>query len=205
MIRIALTGSFGSGKSTVLRFFKKNGVPVISCDAIVKKLLETKKLKEKIAQTFGQDYINEQGKINKKKLAMLVFSTVSARKKLNEIVHPYVFDKMERLLDIYKKKGKMAVIVEIPLLFETRSEKRFDAIITVFAPRRIIKERLKGKYSPEEIEMRLKSQIPINRKINKSDYVIDNSSSHYETWVQAKKIFEEIIRRHSTCQKKLRN
>lgn len=205
MICIGITGSFGSGKSTVLGVFRKNGIPVISCDSIVRRLLETKKIKKRILEVFGKDYIGEDGRVNKKKLAGLVFSSAKERKKLNEIVHPFVFEKLERLLDIYEKKDKMAVAVEIPLLFETRSEKRFDIIISVFTPRSIIKERLKGKYTPGEIEMRLKSQMPIKRKINMSDYVIDNSRSICETRKQSEKIIKEIIRRHLSWQKKSRN
>ncbi len=97
------------------------------------------------------------------------------------------------------------MVVEIPLLFETRSEKRFDSIISVFAPHSVIKERLKKRYTPEEIDMRLKSQMPAKKKIKKSDYVIDNSGSMYETRKQTEKIIEEIIRRQPSWRKKLRN
>lgn len=205
MICIGITGVFGSGKSTVSRYFKRMGIPVISCDSIVKQLLKTKKIREKILQKFGQQYISKDGQIDKKKLAKLVFFSSPERKKLNSIIHPEVFKRMETLLDIYKKKGKMAVVVEIPLLFETRSEKRFDIIITVYTPPGVIKERLKEKYSPEEIVMRLKAQMPLSKKVLLSDYVVDNSGSVSETKKQVKKIMEEIIRRHLKWQKKSKN
>ncbi|MCX7705570.1 MAG: dephospho-CoA kinase [bacterium] len=205
MICIGLTGSFGSGKSTVLRFFKKKGIPVVSCDTIVTQLLNTEKIKKKIITGFGRDYLDKAGRVDRKKLARLVFSCEKERKKLNEIIHPYVFEKLKRLLDMYRKKGKMAVVVEIPLLFETRSEKYFDIIISVFAPRRIIKERLQERYTPEEIDMRLGSQMPIRKKISMSDYVIDNSGTIDRTRNQTEKILEEIIRRHYTWRKKSGN
>ncbi|MCM8758552.1 MAG: dephospho-CoA kinase [Candidatus Omnitrophica bacterium] len=202
MIRIGLTGSFGSGKSTVLGFFKKRGIPVISCDGIVKQLLKTKKIKKRIEEVFGKEYFTQDGKVDKKKLAALIFSSAKERVKLNGIIHPYVFEKLEKRLDIYRKKGKIAVVIEIPLLFETRSQKLFDVIISVFAPRSVIKERLQKKYSPEEVDMRLKSQMPIKKKIRMSDYVIDNSGSIIETRKQFEKILEEIIRRHLSWQRK---
>ncbi|HOK79920.1 MAG TPA: dephospho-CoA kinase [bacterium] len=205
MVRIGLTGVFGSGKSTVSQIFKKMGVPVISCDTIVNRLLKTEKIKEKIAENFGREYFVEDGNIDKKKLARLVFSSSLKRKRLNEIIHPHVFEIMEKKLDTYRKRCKMAVVVEIPLLFETRSEKKFDVIITVFSPDRLIKERLGKRYSPQEVEMRLKSQMPLEKKMRLSDYVIDNSGSLSETRKQVKTILQEIMRRRSICQKKSKN
>ncbi len=205
MIRIGITGIFGSGKSTVSQILKKMGVSIISCDSIVRRLLTTKKVKEEIADKFGHYFLDKDGHIDRKKLATLIFSSKKGREKINRIIHPKVFEKLEKTLDTFRKKGKIAVAIEIPLLFETRSEKLFDVIITVYSPVSMIKERLKKKYSPEEINMRLKSQMSINRKIRLSDYVIDNSGSIFETRTQVKKILEEIMRRHSKWQKKSRN
>ncbi|MCM8763926.1 MAG: dephospho-CoA kinase [Candidatus Omnitrophica bacterium] len=196
MICIGLTGIFGSGKSTVSRIFRKMNIPVFSCDAIVDKLLKTKEVKRQIAHTFGDEYLDKNGEVDRKKLAMLVFSSSRQRKNLNEIIHPGVFERLKKKLDIYRKKGKIAVVVEIPLLFETRSEKFFDVIITVASPFSVIKERLKKKYAPEEISMRLKSQMPLAKKIRLSDYVIDNSGTILETQFQVKKIFKDIMRRN---------
>ncbi|MCM8821987.1 MAG: dephospho-CoA kinase [Candidatus Omnitrophica bacterium] len=196
MICIGLTGIFGSGKSTVSRIFKKMNIPVISCDAIVDKLLKKKEIKRQIAHTFGDEYLDKNGEIDRKKLAMLVFSFPRQRESLNEIIHPQVFKMLGEKLDMHRKKGKMAVVVEIPLLFETRSEKLFDAIITVASPLSVIKERLKEKYSPEEIDMRIKSQMPLAKKIRLSDYVIDNSGTITQMQFQVKKILQDIMRRN---------
>jgi len=205
MISIGLTGVFGSGKSTVSQIFRKMGIPVISCDVIVNRLLKSEKIKEKIAEVFGYEYFLKNGEIDKKKLAGLVFSSSLKREHLNKIIHPYVFEIMEKKLDTYRKRCKMAVVVEIPLLFETRSEKRFDIIITVFSPCQAIRERLKKRYSPQEIEMRLKSQMPLEKKMRLSDYVIDNSGSLFETRMQVKKILQEIMGRQSIWQKESKN
>ncbi|MCM8815050.1 MAG: dephospho-CoA kinase [Candidatus Omnitrophica bacterium] len=196
MICLGLTGVFGSGKSTVARIFKKMNIPVISCDDIVNKLLKTEQIKQQIACAFGDEYLNKNGGVKRKKLGTLVFSSTWHREKLNKIIHPRVFEILKEKLDIYRKKGKMAVVVEIPLLFETRSEKLFDVIVTVASPLSIIKERLKEKYSQEEIEMRLKAQMPLDEKISLSDYVINNSGTILQLQSQVKKILQEIMRRN---------
>ncbi|HOL49922.1 MAG TPA: dephospho-CoA kinase, partial [bacterium] len=85
MISIGLTGVFGSGKSTVSQIFRKMGIPVISCDVIVNRLLKSEKIKEKIAETFGYEYFLKNGEIDKKKLAGLVFSSSIKREHLNKI------------------------------------------------------------------------------------------------------------------------
>jgi len=195
MICIGLTGIFGSGKSTVCRIFKRMDIPVISCDDIVDRLLKTKKIREEIAGIFGKEYLNENNQVNRKKLANLIFSSKKERKKLNALIHPLVFERIEKKLDTYRKKGKMIVVVEIPLLFETRSEDRFDVIVTVASPYEVIRKRLRNKYTPEEIRMRMNSQMSLDKKIALSDYVIDNSKSISETTDTVKNILNDIIRR----------
>jgi len=196
MVRIGLTGIFGSGKSTVCKFFREKGIPVISCDSIVSHLLRTKRIRKKIEEEFGKDYFFEDGKLNKRKLAELIFSSADARKRLNSIIHPEVFKKLEEKLDTYKRNSKIAVVVEIPLLFETRSENLFDVIVTVSAPYKVIKKRLEKKYSHQEIEKRIKSQMPLKKKEMLSDFIIENSGSLKDTKKQINKIIEDITRRY---------
>ncbi|HON04957.1 MAG TPA: dephospho-CoA kinase [Candidatus Ratteibacteria bacterium] len=196
MVRIGLTGIFGSGKSTVCKFFREKGIPVISCDFIVSHLLRTKRIRKKIEEEFGKDYFFEDGKLNKRKLAELIFSSADARKRLNSIIHPEVFKKLEEKLDTYKRNSKIAVVVEIPLLFETRSENLFDVIVTVSAPYKVIKKRLEKKYSHQEIEKRIKSQMPLKKKEMLSDFIIENSGSLKDTKKQINKIIEDITRRY---------
>lgn len=196
MVRIGLTGIFGSGKSTVCKFFREKGIPVISCDFIVSHLLRTKRIRKKIEEEFGKDYFFEDGKLNKRKLAELIFFSADARKRLNGIIHPEVFKKLEEKLDTYKRNSKIAVVVEIPLLFETRSENLFDVIITVSAPYKVIKKRLEKKYSHQEIEKRIKSQMPLKKKEMLSDFIIENSGSLKDTKKQINKIIEDITRRY---------
>jgi len=205
MIRIGLTGVFGSGKSTVCQIFKRMGIPVISCDDIVDRLLKTKKIKQEIVRIFGKEYLDENGQVNRKKLANLIFSSEKERKKLNALIHPLVFERIEKKLDTYRKKGKMIVVVEVPLLFETRSENRFDVIITVASPYEAIRERLRNKYTSEEIRMRMNSQMPLDKKIALSDYVIDNSKSISETTDVVKNVLDDIIRRKKIWLKKSKN
>lgn len=188
-LTVAVTGILGSGKTTVSKIFKKMGVTVISCDEIVRKLLEKKEIIEKVRRIFG-DTVIKNGKINKKKVREIIFENQEYRKKLENLIHPLVFKKIKETLDRRKKQG--IIVLEIPLLFETKSEKLFDKIIVVKAPEEEIKKRLSKKYSEEEIEKIWESQLPLNYKEKKADYVIDNSGSFSMTEKQVKEIMNSL-------------
>ena len=194
MIKIGLTGIFGSGKSTVSDIFRGSGVPVISCDLIVHRLLDKRVVKNRISAVFGKSFIGSVGEVDRKKLAGLVFSDVSARKRLDGIIHPLVFREMNRQLDTFPGKDKI-VVVDIPLLFETGSEDIFDVIITVSTPPGKIRKRLADRFSGPEIEKRWKSQLPLEYKTEKSHYVVDNDKSPRHTAKQVAEILADIIRR----------
>ncbi len=184
---IAITGIFGSGKSTVAKIFKKKGFLVIFCDEIVHKLLNEKQIIEKIKKEFGEKILMKK-KIDRKKLADIIFKSNKKRKKLEKILHPLVFEKIKKYIDTNRKRSK--IIIEIPLLFETKSESLFDCIIVVTASKNIIKERLKGKFTNNEIEKRWKNQIPLSKKIKKATYVIDNSRNLKDTKKQVEKVLK---------------
>ncbi|MCL5674332.1 MAG: dephospho-CoA kinase [Candidatus Omnitrophica bacterium] len=191
MIKVGITGIFGSGKSTVSGMFKKFGINVISCDTIVSNLLKTKSVREEIKNVFGKDFLTA-GKIDRKKLASIIFSSKRQREKLNNVIHPLVFEKIKKFLDRFSAKSKI-IIIEIPLLFETNSSKDFDVTITVSACHSVIKRRLKNKFSEDEIKKRWFSQIPLKKKIKKSDFIIDNNGSLNSTEIQVKNIIEKIL------------
>jgi dephospho-CoA kinase len=204
MIRIALTGVFGSGKSTVAKILKDEGATVISCDAFVKRLLSTSAIKAEIRAAFGQAFFTRTGAVDREKLAALVFRARSARKKLEKIIHPRVFEWIQKTLDRFSGTCKM-IVVEIPLLFETKSENQFDEIITVSTSPDIIRKRLSKKFSVYEINARLRSQKPLKEKEALSNYVVDNSSSVFQTKKQVRSIVADIRRRYGLCQKKSMN
>jgi dephospho-CoA kinase len=191
MLKIGVTGIFGSGKSTVSKIFKNFDIDVISCDTIVGNLLRTNQVKKQIQNIFGKQILTSSGPIDRKKLANIIFSSKRQREKLNSIIHPLVFEKIDKAIDKLSKRSKI-IVIEIPLLFETNSSKDFDIIITVSAAHSIIKKRLENKFSEDEIKKIWLSQIPLKEKIKKSDYVIDNDGPLHLTKLQIENIIRKI-------------
>jgi len=192
--KIGLTGIFGSGKTTVASIFKKYGIDIISCDNIVAELLEKDRIKKELVKIFGNEVV-KNGKVDKKKIAEVIFTDCEKKEKLENLIHPLVFkridEEIEKNVDRIKKKG--IIVVEIPLLFETKSEKKFDYVIVVNASPDIIKSRLKGKLSEREIELIWKNQLPLKFKEKNADYVINNSGSIHQTEKYVKKLIKEIL------------
>ncbi|MDD3725586.1 MAG: dephospho-CoA kinase [Candidatus Ratteibacteria bacterium] len=189
ILRVGITGIFGSGKTTVSSMFKKAGICVVSCDDIVHRLLKKKIIIKKIKDSFGEDVVNH-GEINRRALGDKIFSNRTQRRKLEQIVHPEVFKEINRILDSKKRGG--IIVIEIPLLFETKSERLVDKIVVVKASRQIIIERLKDRFSKEEILKRWKAQIPLKEKEKKADYVINNSGDYSETFQQVKNLIKNL-------------
>ncbi|MCM8808855.1 MAG: dephospho-CoA kinase [Candidatus Omnitrophica bacterium] len=189
---IGITGILGSGKTTITKILRKWRYKVISCDEIVHKLWEKKSLLKKIKKILGKD-IEKKGKIDKKKVREIIFNDRDKKKELENLLHPMVFDEIKKeILDIKKNGG--IIFIEIPLLFETKSEKLFDKIILVDAPRKKIIERLSNKYSEKEIRNIWKNQLSLSYKKKKCDYIIDNSGLLKETEKKLKNLLTKLLK-----------
>lgn len=125
--KIAVTGGIGSGKTTVINIVRDFSYSVFSADNISAEALADDKIIKKIADTFGGDFLNKSLP-DKKKLADLIFNDFSAKKKLEKIVHPYV---MEKLNQSMKSAEGLFLFAEIPLLFETNMQNKFDRVLVV--------------------------------------------------------------------------
>ena len=173
MILVGLTGGIGSGKSTVINYFKELGITCYQADDEAKKLMNSDKgLIKKIKNSFGDSiYINS--KLDRKKLSDIVFVDKQKLELLNSIVHPYVTRHFENyckgLEDIY-------IIKEVAIIFETGTQNKFDKIILVRAPKedrvkRIIK---RDKCNRQDAINRINNQIADDDKIDQCDFIIDN-------------------------------
>jgi len=187
---VALTGCLGCGKSTVLKIFKELGVRTISADEIVHELLELREVKEEIQRLFGPDVFLKDGKVDRKRLAERVFSDQKEREKLEGLLHPLIFRRIEKE---YEKEPRRLMVAEIPLLFETNNQNRFSKVITIYAPLELAIRRLKKRgMTQQDIEARLKNQVPIETKVERSDFVIDNSRGLKETKKQVQQLLEKL-------------
>lgn len=161
---VGLTGTIGSGKTTVLNLFKKYGAFTISCDSIVSELLTTEKICDKILSRFPVASVS--GELDKKKLSEIVFNDKKNKKWLENLLHPLVVE------EIIKRTGKLKnklIVIEIPLLFETGFDKLVDVVLNVTSQEKLRYSRLKKRgLSLKEIKIREKNQISEKEKINRS-------------------------------------
>lgn len=187
MIRIALTGSIGMGKSTVAKMFEAAGVPVFDADAVVRQLQGPGgALVEKIGELFPGTV--RCGTLDRDCLAQIVLEDPAKLAALEGIVHPAVRELRQAFID--QHGGAPALIFEIPLLFETAGEKEFDKVIVVSAPAEVQRARVLGRHGMTEAKLQsiLKRQIPDEEKRRRADFVIDTAGDLSTTETQVRDI-----------------
>jgi len=189
---VGLTGSLGTGKSTVTNFFTELGAYIIDWDELAKEVTcPHSKAWGKIVAYFGKDILNDDSTINRQQLAELVFSNREMLERLNQIVHPEVFKEDERITNEIKNHDPHALIIkDIPLLFEVATAIAADKIIVVSASEQTQLKRLEEKgMSRDAAENRIRSQLPLEEKIKAADFVINNDGSLEATKRQVEEIY----------------
>ena len=169
---IALTGGIATGKSTVASLMGLNGMRVIDADTISHEILDASS--SWVKETFGDEYINGS-KVNRSKLGSLVFADDSAKKTLEEFLHPKIRDEIEKR-SIKQDSFKFPYLIDIPLFFENSAYDIKDSVV-VYTPKEVQLERFmkRNGYSEEESLKRIASQMPIDEKKERATWVIDNS------------------------------
>ncbi len=177
-LKIAITGSIGSGKTLVSNYFIEKGYPVLNADLISKEILQNNiQIKNKITKTFGeQSYI--QNVLNKKFLAEKVFAVEENVHKINSIVHPFVIEKIESETNNLLKLHSI-VFTEAALIYEADMEGLFDYVILITSDEEI---RLQRKiridnYTEEEFFKRNNNQIPDKEKKKRADFILENNKT----------------------------
>ncbi|MGC8789953.1 MAG: dephospho-CoA kinase [Desulfurella sp.] len=195
-MRVGLTGSIATGKSTVANMFKELGAYVIDADEIAHDALKKNQNTHKqIIEVFGESILDENGNIDRKKLGAIVFNDKQKLTLLESIIHPFVQQKRREIEESILKKEKNAIIIyDVPLLFEKHLEDSFDKIIVVYAKKEIQIERLmkRQNLTYDEALKLINLQMDIEEKKQRADFVIDNSYSLEDTKKQVAKLFEKI-------------
>lgn len=196
MIVVGLTGGIGTGKSTVAQFFKELGAHIIDWDKLARDVVRPhSRTWEAIVEHFGKSILSDDLTINRQKLADIVFSDRKKVEKLNQIVHPAVFEEDERITGEIKSRDPDALVIKnIPLLFEVTRPILLDKIIVVSASEQAQLRRLEDRgMSRQDARNRMKSQLPLDKKIKSADFVIDNDGTLAETKKQVETIYSLLI------------
>lgn len=193
---LGITGTIGSGKSTVGRIISELSIPVIDTDHIVHNLLSTEiSVISAIRDRFGNTVIKHNGdsqEVNREVLAGIIFDDSKAKKDLEAIVHPATILACRRMIQNHSSHPVVAVLV--PLLFEAHLESEHDEIWTVYTEKEELKKRLSARddLEAEEIEKRLQAQLPQEEKTKRAHHVIDNSSTKERTKEQILNLIDKI-------------
>ena len=176
VLKIAITGGFGCGKSTLLEFLEAKGTACLSTDSMVSRLLsEDSSVISAVIRHFGVECKNEDGSVDKSRIAKIIFQSHSDLEWLESLLHPPV---KEAYIKFLKDHEKSSAVVEIPLLFEKRLEKDFDLIVSIICSDAIANKRLRLKgYSERDITFRRQHQLPCSIKAERSDFVLSNDGS----------------------------
>lgn len=184
---LGLTGGISSGKSTVSDYIKQFNIPVIDADLVSREVVErgTEGLND-IAQSFGQQVLDENGELNREKLGHVIFSDQKKRKLLNQILHPRIREHIISQKVNLIEENEPLIVLDIPLLFEANYRNEVDAVMVVYLNRDIQMKRLieRNTYTPKEAESRINAQMDLEKKKQLADIVIDNSRTIDETYEQ---------------------
>ena len=196
MILVGLTGGVATGKSTVAKMFKQCGAAVINADLLARQVVEPgKPAWRAIVKLFGRTVLNQDRSLDRQILGSIVFHNPKKRRQLERIIHPRVAREQQRLVHrIAKRKPHAVVIYEVPLLFEAGVDKRVDKIIVVTVDRNTQIARLSKRngLSRAEALRRIKSQMPLAKKIQQADHVLNGTLSRPSLRKQVGQLFNSL-------------
>ncbi len=205
-MKIGLTGGIGTGKSTVGRKLKEKGYAVIDLDVISREVIKNPEIIDRLVREFGDGILSEkkdmyfEREISRNKLGQIVFKDEKKVSILNSIMHPEIIKKMHEEMERLLKDHKI-VIVEVQLLFEINLEREFDFTVLVYSSKEVQLKRVTGrdKRTEEQVRDIINSQMDMEVKRKKSDYIIENDGdmealdTEVEKFVERLKSFEEQL------------
>lgn len=195
---IGITGGIGTGKSSTCKIIAKNLWPTLEADHIIREtILQDKEIKNRIVDIFGKDIVDQNKKLNRKKIASKAFLDEKKLTKLEKIIHPKLAKLVQIKKDKLKQEGHKMAFYEVPLLFEKQMQNQFDATILIASEQNLVIERLLEKgLGKTDILNRMKHQLPQTDKLPLATYVIWNNSSLDELKKACKKVLTDIAKKN---------
>jgi len=196
MLKNGLTGGIGVGKSAAANLFKNMGVHVFDADKVAKNLLDTSAvIQNDLMAEFGTDILDIYGKIDRAKLARVSFQDEHHQSNLNSIIHPHIFEEIDKEFDKVSSKNKAPFfMVDGALIYESGLDTHLDYVIVVTAKLSIRMERSikRGNLAREEILRRIDLQWPCETKVRMADFVINNNTTEKDLQSEVLEIFNQL-------------
>ena len=197
MLKVGLTGGIGSGKSELSRFFTKWGAYVFDADKEAKIIIDTNEsVQKEIIAEFDTNILNAENKINRKKLARIAFQDEGHQLRLNSIIHPYVFQEIDKQFDnVSSAKKHKIFVVDAALIYESGVHTHMDFVIIITSLLRFRAERAigRGNMTREDFMKRVDLQWTDEDRAHMADFIISNNNSLEGLKKDARKIFDELI------------
>jgi dephospho-CoA kinase len=194
---VGLTGSIATGKSTVSRMFAQLGARVIDADLLAREVvMPGQPAYLRIVEEFGRQVVQEDGTLDRKALGAIVFADLARRKRLEEITHPAIGARRQRILSVLDEEVFEGIVIwDVALLLEGGGASRMDRVVVVYADAETERRRLMERdgLSDAEARARIASQIPIAEKAKLAHHVIDNSGTREETERQVRSVYAALL------------
>ncbi len=194
---VGLTGSIATGKSTVSRMFAHLGARVLDADLLAREVvMPGQPAYLKIVEEFGQGVVQEDGTLDRKALGAIVFAEPARRKRLEEITHPAIAARQQRILSVLDEEAFEGIVIwDVALLFETGGVAKMDRVVVVATDPETELTRLMARDGMAEADCRARiaSQMPVAEKAKRAHYVIDNSGDRVQTERQVKGVYEALL------------
>lgn len=195
-MKVGLTGGIGAGKSTVADLFSKRGAVVIRSDELARQVIEpqTPGFKQ-VTSRFGDEIVNDEGSIDRAKLAQVVFNDDVALKDLENIIHPLVRERTNQLMS--EQTSETIIVNEIPLLLEKKMESLFDFLVIVISSEKNRLERLSQKgVSEDQAKARMAKQVNDQDRKAAADFLIVNDGNLDQLEADVQKIWQTLQERN---------
>jgi len=193
---IGLAGGIGAGKSTVARMLSELGAGVIRSDELAGDEINQPEVIAALRDWWGSDVLGEDGRVDRQKVASIIFADPAQRRRLEALLHPRVQSRRAALIDEYEKDARLkAIVLDSPLLYEVDLDLICDAVVFVEAalPTREERSEKSRNWAPGELTRREKNQQPLDTKRARADYTVDNNSTLASLRRQVESVFLRIV------------